>query len=263
MSTSYVLDLEAVTFGPLNDVWLADQKDKEAFPPPFCWEIVCLGYAKLNNYKLEKLGASCLPGEEKEGIENFNKAVESNKARIISWNGRCYDLPVVSYRSMYHGIPMQWYHVDKSGYKYRYSGDKHYDVKDYLSEYGQHKISLNHATKLIGLPGKMEAKGSDVAQMHAEGNTKDIVAYCMTDVLQTLIVFWRVEFLRGVLTKDQYVELVTDLHAKIKSEGELNVVKDDKYTILGNNIETANTMAISKGCRTLYNKWDFQKTVSV
>ena len=261
---SYVVDLEAITFKPTYDAWAKDQPENVplSFPPPFTWEVVCLGYAKLDNGYLSKLGAGCVKESEKEGLQLFTNAVSNNTAQIISWNGRGYDLPVISYRCMYYGIPMTWYHADRSGYKYRYAGDKHFDVKDYLSEYGQHKISMDHAAKLIGLPGKMDTKGSDVAKMHAEGNIKDITAYCITDVLQTLLVFWRVEFIRGSITKEDYIHLIRDSHQKLTAEGQLDL-KDEKHTILGNNIEDPTTLAIAKGCRKLTNNWDLERMVSI
>lgn len=263
MSISYVVDLETIEYKPTYDSWLETQQDKEnlRFPPPFTWEIICLGYAKLEDLYLTKLGVSC-NSKEKEGLELFSQAVEDNEAQLITYNGRSFDLPVISYRCLHYGIPMGWYHEDRSDYKYRYKSDKHFDVKDYLSEYGQHLISLDNVCKLIGLPGKMDTKGEDVVRLHALGKKDDIIAYCITDVLQTLFVFYRLEYVRGALSKTNYLDRVSDTYKKIVEESNLNL-KTETLTHLGNNINKEETLAIAKGCRILIKKLDIKRLTDV
>ena len=53
--------------------------------------------------------------------------------------------------------------------------------------------------KLIGLPGKYTIAGEDVEYLFRQGRLKEINQYCMTDVLQTYLLFLRVELLRGKL----------------------------------------------------------------
>jgi hypothetical protein len=58
----------------------------------------------------------------------------------------------------------------------------------------------------LGLPGKQEVAGKDVQALYAEGALDRIAAYCMTDVVQTWLLFLRFRLLEGSLSPDGYLE---------------------------------------------------------
>lgn len=260
----YVIDLEAVPFEPIFSAWKTKNSDKE-FPPPFALKIASLGYAKLTDtFQIEKLGVACVNESEREGLSYFSQAIQANKATLVTWNGRNFDLPLISYRCLHHGVAMEWYHDDKSDYKNRYKSNKHFDLQDFISDFGQNRPSLDYIAKLIGLPGKMDAKGSDVEQMWNEGKVSDIVAYNTTDVLQEYIAMLRILLLRAYMNKAEFLALIQDAVQKIKSEGALDMsTTNPNRTVLGNDIEKPATLAIAKGCRTLMANWDVGKTCDV
>jgi hypothetical protein len=79
------------------------------------------------------------------------------------------------------------------------------DLCDYLSNFGAFaKNSLNLWSKLIGLPGKYSIAGEDVEYLFRQGRQKEVNQYCMTDVLQTYLLFLRVELLRGKMDRAAY-----------------------------------------------------------
>lgn len=252
MKTSYIIDLETILIRDVYETWLSShEENSKRFPPPFCWEIICFSYAKLSYGKLERLGVTCLPGTEKKGLEHFNSAVLSSYPQIITWNGRRFDLPIISYRNLVHQNTMEWYHDPKAGYKYRYSTEKHFDLLDYLSEYGQHSISLNQAAKLLRLPGKTDVKGSDVADLYANGKIQDIIKYNINDILQTYMVYLKVELLRGNFSREEYDSIIQEAKLKVKAEGDLDLDETGENTVLGNSIYKEETLAIAATCRTL------------
>ena len=67
---------------------------------------------------------------------------------------------------------------------------------------------LDLYAKLVGLPGKEDVAGSDVQALYAQGALDRIAAYCMTDVVQTWLLFLRYRLVEGSLTPDGYEESV-------------------------------------------------------
>ena len=113
----------------------------------------------------------------------------------------------------------------------RYSGAYHIDLCDFLSNYGAvRRNSINLFCKLMGLPGKYTIAGEDVEYLFRQGRQKEINQYCMTDVLQTYLLFLRVELLRGKLDRSAYQEGVTaareDLTQRASSAGSDNFLLD-------------------------------------
>jgi 3'-5' exonuclease len=84
--------------------------------------------------------------------------------------------------------------------------------------------------KLIGLPGKYNIAGEDVEYLYRQGRQKEINQYCMTDVLQTYLLFLRVELLRGKLDKTAYRDIVAatrdDLLQRANNAGSENFLLD-------------------------------------
>ena len=53
MKNSIVIDLETVKNNKLKDLWLAKQGEdaQDRFPPPWTWEIACMGHMKLEGLR--------------------------------------------------------------------------------------------------------------------------------------------------------------------------------------------------------------------
>ena len=47
---------------------------------------------------------------EKQLLSGFFKYFDRLRPRLVSYNGRCFDLPVLKYRAMVHGINSPWLH---------------------------------------------------------------------------------------------------------------------------------------------------------
>lgn len=159
---------------------------------------------------------------EKDLLEGFFRHVGKIKPRLISFNGRTFDLPVLKYRAMVHGIAAPWLYQsgDKwSNYQQRYSLDWHCDLLEALSDFGASaRIKLNEVCSVLGLPGKIGVDGSQVMPMYDEGRLQEIRDYCETDVLNTYLVYLRFMQHRGTLSPESYQKAIADIVAFIQSE---------------------------------------------
>ena len=143
-----------------------------------------------------------------ELVAKFWESFEKNHT-LVTFNGRSFDLPVLESRALKHGLSLPRYFAageSRSTYRgSRYNDAYHIDLCDFLSNFGAYsKNSLNLWSKLIGLPGKYSIAGEDVEYLFRQGRQKEVNQYCMTDVLQTYLLFLRVELLRGKMDRAAY-----------------------------------------------------------
>ncbi len=137
-------------------------------------------------------------GDEREFLERFWERAEG--ATLVTFHGRGFDLPVLELRSLKHAVPVGLPGgLEQPG--------RHFDVKEALTGHGASQAApLDLYAKLVGLPGKGEVVGADVQRLYASGDLDRIAAYCMTDVVQTFLLFLRCRLLDGSLTVDGYAE---------------------------------------------------------
>lgn len=150
--------------------------------------------------------------DEKELLERFFDGIERYTPTLVSWNGGGFDLPVIHYRALKHGVQAHRYWEtggdDQSfrwnNYISRYHA-RHTDLMDLLSGYQPRAVApLDQVATMLGFPGKMGMDGSKVFDAWLNGEIKAIRDYCETDVLNTWLVYLRFELTRGNLTQDEY-----------------------------------------------------------
>jgi 3'-5' exonuclease len=195
-------------------------------------QVVCISFLEAQiarengreRYTLTELrSGGTVTSTEKELLQGFFRYLERHKPRLISFNGRTFDLPVLKYRAMVHGVSAPWLHLggDKwSNYTSRYSVDWHCDLLEALSDFGASaRVKLNEVCAAFGLPGKMGIDGAQVAPMVDDGKIAEIRQYCETDVLNTYLVYLRWQQHRGVLLEDDYQQAIADLLAFLQQNG--------------------------------------------
>jgi len=208
MTAHLVLDIETI---PDPELPRLDDSDKVPAPP--FNQIVTLGCLLLEDYVPRKLGVVGEGKTEREILVDFATWLDRSRPCIVTWNGRGFDMPVITSRALKHGVSMPWWYSDRST-RYRYSTDGHLDLMDFLADYGAAKNSrLDIYAKLVGFPGKVGVDGSQVAPMVHAGKLDEVNAYCLCDVAQTAALFLRVQLLRGVLDRPRFGELSRTLLA--------------------------------------------------
>jgi len=175
-------------------------------------------------YYLKELRSGGEAGfDEAQLLQGFFQYFERLKPRLVSFNGRGFDLPVLKYRAMAHGISAPWLHNagDKwNSYSSRYSMDWHCDLMEQLSDFGASaRVKLAEVSAVFGLPGKFGVDGSKVADMIDAGDVQGVRDYCETDVLNTYLVYLRFMLHRGTLELEAYNRAVADVITLIETEG--------------------------------------------
>lgn len=149
---------------------------------------------------------------EQELIRRFYDGIERYTPTLVSWNGCNFDLPVLHYRALLHGVqaPRYWETGDDdqsfrwNNYLSRYHY-RHTDLMDVLAGYAPRAaVPLDHIATLLGFPGKMGMSGAHVWESYQAGDIAGIRNYCETDVLNTYLVYLRFELMRGRLTHEGY-----------------------------------------------------------
>jgi 3'-5' exonuclease len=145
-------------------------------------------------------------------IQSFFNAVEKHVPQLVSWNGGGFDLPVLHYRGLRHGVVANKYWdmgEDDREFKFNnYIGRyhmRHLDLMDLLALYQpKNNAPLDAMAKLCGFPGKLGMDGSQVYAAYLEGKTEDIRRYCETDVMNTYLLYCRFQKMRGGFTEAEY-----------------------------------------------------------
>lgn len=211
-------------------------QQSDFFPIPFHIPIAISTLQADEKYRIRSLG--CLGVDrfsEAELVSRFWQTFEGTQT-LVTFNGRGFDLPVLEAQAMKHGIPLARYFATGQGRSTyrgsRYSDAYHIDLCDFLSNFGAayRRNSLDLLAKLIGLPGKYSIAGEDVEYLFRQGRQKEINQYCVTDVLQTYLLFLRVELLRGKLDKAAYDAAAAatkdDLRQRASNAGSENFLLD-------------------------------------
>ena len=145
--------------------------------------------------------------DEAEIIGRFFEGIERYSPELVSWNGGGFDLPVLHYRALRHGIqaPRYWETGDDDR-DFRYNNYlsrfhwRHLDLMDVLAGFQPRgRASLDQIAVMLGFPGKLGMSGDKVWQCWLDGGIDDIRDYCETDVLNTFLVYLRFEHMRGHL----------------------------------------------------------------
>jgi 3'-5' exonuclease len=217
-----VLDIETV---PDTALWARPEvpHGQEApFPPTYAHRTIVIGCMWLDDaYRMRKLGVIGEGKEERGILEDFSKFVDRHRPALVTYNGRTFDLPVIALRSLHHAVAMGWYYQER-GLRYRYSEEGHIDLCDWLADHGATRSgSLDALAKLIGLPGKVGVDGSQVEGMYKAGSLERIQNYCLADVAQTALLFLRFRLLQGVLDRDRYRDVVSELTATLRADARL------------------------------------------
>lgn len=198
------------------DVWAAmktlrlAQKGND-FMPGHLQRVVAISVAlrQGDSFKCWSIGDE--GAGEGELIQRFYDGIDKYRPILVSWNGGGFDLPVLHYRALIHGVtaPRYWDtgQLDREAKWDNYLGRyqfRHTDLMDVLALYnGRQNAPLNEIAILLGFPGKLGMDGSKVFDAYTAGDLAGIRAYCETDVLNTWLVYLRFELMRGRLSREQ------------------------------------------------------------
>ncbi|MBY0464316.1 MAG: 3'-5' exonuclease [Burkholderiales bacterium] len=167
---------------------------------------------------------------EGQVIQSFFQAIERHSPQLVSWNGGGFDLPVLHYRGLMHGVEANRYwdmgdggdHDSRefkwNNYISRYH-TRHVDLMDLLAMYQpKNNAPLDAMAKLCGFPGKLGMSGAEVYPAWLRGELDTIRQYCETDVLNTYLLYCRFQTMRGGFTADEYAAEVAFVRASLQAK---------------------------------------------
>jgi 3'-5' exonuclease len=174
------------------------------FQPSHLHRVVAISIALRRHDEFRVLSLGTEQDGEAELVRQFFGGIDKYRPVLVSWNGSGFDLPVLHYRALKHGIaaPKYWGTDGEAkwdNYLGRYQF-RHTDLMDVLALYnGRNNAPLHDVAVLLGLPGKLGMDGSQVAGAFQAGRIADVRAYCETDVLNTYLIYLRFLLMRGQL----------------------------------------------------------------
>ncbi len=161
---------------------------------------------------------------EKEIVQRFFDGIQRYSPELVSWNGSGFDLPVLSYRALLHGVNAERYwEMGDSDREFRYNNYlnrfhwRHVDLMDVLGGFQiGGRASLEQVATLLGFPGKLGMSGDQVWGRYQAGDLQAIRDYCETDALNTYLIYLRFQFVRGILDETRHHAEVEQLRTKLE-----------------------------------------------
>lgn len=205
---------------------LRQQKTGNEFLPLHLHQICAISVVLRHADKVRVWSLGGPDAGEAELVQRFFDGLDKFTPTLVSWNGGGFDLPVLHYRSLLHGVqaPRYW---DAGGddrdfkwnnYLSRYH-QRHTDLMDVLSGYQMRATAkLDEVATMLGFPGKMGMSGARVWDEFQQGNIEGIRNYCETDVLNTFLVYLRFQLIRGHLTQSVYDRELELLRTTLRQE---------------------------------------------
>lgn len=155
-------------------------------------------------------GLACLDApafRPAEIVRQFWRGVAHyNRAKLVTFNGRGFDLPLLELAAFDHGCQARDYFQTSRN---RFGG-MHVDLMDWLSNFGACRLagglSMMAQRAAGGVPpgcGKLGVAGDQVYGLYQAGKLQEINDYCLFDTLDTYFVFLRTRVLLGELPAEE------------------------------------------------------------
>ncbi|MBB72444.1 MAG: 3'-5' exonuclease [Legionellales bacterium] len=232
MNPIFVFDIETIPdvnagrklheFTDLDDQAVAEamfakrraETDGSDFLPHYLHQIVAISVVLRSRDSVKVWSLGDLDANEAELLERFYSGIARFTPTLVSWNGSGFDLPVIHYRSLVHGVagPRYW-ETGADDNQFRYNNylnryhERHTDLMDVLAGFqARANAPLDKIATMLGFPGKMGMSGANVWDNYCAGDLAGIRNYCETDVLNTYLVYLRFEMVRGHISESQYLD---------------------------------------------------------
>lgn len=200
---------------------LAAQKDEsgnEFLPLPFhriisICAVICDEFGAF--IKVNKIEGN----SEREMIGNFFAFINKYEPRLVSFNGKGFDMPVLVLRALKYNIRANAYLdtiSDKwNNYKTRYNEQRHCDLFESLGAW--RGVRLDTVCAMAGLPGKYDTHGDEVMSLFYADKLDKIHEYCESDTLNTYMLFLKYELIKGNLSEEDYLSYLSLMSEYIKA----------------------------------------------
>lgn len=131
-------------------------------------------------------------------IQQFYDIIDQYQPSLISWAGSEFELPILHYRSLIHGLraPYHWAESDEAITP---------DLQSMLSGFSANAdVPLGELASLLGLPGHMLIAADRVWDTYRHNGIDSIRHFADTETLNTHLVYLRFQLFLGQLSADEY-----------------------------------------------------------
>ncbi len=194
------------------------------FLPLFQHRVVAISVVLRSGESLHVYSLGDEGSTEKELVQRFFDGLARYSPDLVSWNGQGFDLPVLQYRALLHGINAERYwETGDQDREFRYNNYlsrfhwRHLDLMDVLAGFNPGgRASLDKIATMLGFPGKLGMSGDQVWDRYMAGELAAIRNYCETDVLNTYLIYLRFQLTRGILDENRYQRELQRLEDKLR-----------------------------------------------
>lgn len=179
-------------------------------------EIVCISGFWLDENGMKLFSFSRENYSEAEILKRFLSIFDKRQPTLVSWNGSQFDVPVILFRAMYHGLSapslFDQGEIDSqkryNNYQNRYH-QRHVDLMDVMAMFnGRHFQKLDDIAHLLGFPGKRGDGAYHVPEYVRTEQWQQLTSYCEGDVLNTWLIYLRWQLLKGQILASDHQHLV-------------------------------------------------------
>lgn len=220
------IDIESLGDLEISQTAMAIQKELSdtEFLPIYYHQVVSIAAVFCDDFgRFLKVGNFKSSGDSKEMrekslIQAFLDYLNKHQPKLVSYNGRGFDLPMLLLRAMKYKLNANAYFEENNpqfnkskweNYRQRYCERFHIDLLESLGNYGSvRNLKLDILANLVGFPGKYDTNGAQVLQMYYAGQQEKIDEYCQSDVLNTYGLYLNYELLKGNLTLEDYQSIL-------------------------------------------------------
>lgn len=207
---------------------LQKEKTNSSFLPVIFHKVVAISAVISDDFgKFDRVNS--IPGDDEETlIRSFLGFIDKKNPKLISFNGRSFDIPMLLVRALQYNISIPAYFDTKNpalnktkweNYRSRYSDVFHIDLMDSISEFGAVRgLKLDELCVMAGLPGKFDVHGDQVMELFYKNEQEKIREYCESDVLNTFWLFLKYEILKGNLSQEDYLNSLNLMSQKLDDE---------------------------------------------
>lgn len=186
------------------------------------------------SHKDSNADSSYPPKDEREILSEFLRYLNKNNPKLVSFNGRNFDLPAIMIRALKYNLNAEsYFECDNAkhnknkweNYRARYSENFHIDLLDALSSFGAARgIKLDVVCKMAGIVGKFDTSGDDVYKLYYAGEFRKIDEYCQSDVLNTYWLYLKYQLLQGKIALFEYADLLNIFLEKMPKDRDYSEV---------------------------------------
>jgi 3'-5' exonuclease len=205
-----------------------EEKSGSGFLPLPFHKVVAISAVIADDFGIFRKVSSIEGSNEFEMVKNFLGFINKHNPKLVSFNGRSFDMPLLMLRAMQYNLTCNAYfevenkELSKNkweNYRSRYSDRFHVDVMDHLCEFGAVRgLKLDHVCAMVGLPGKYDVHGEQVMELFYAGELEKIKEYCESDVLNTYWLFLKYELLKGNLIIEDYQRALVTMQENLKHD---------------------------------------------